>query len=542
MPAIAADLILKNGRFVTLDAAGSTAEAVACWNGRILAVGNESDARAFAGPGTTTVDLGGQTVIPGLIDSHCHPDAHAITTTLWHDVKPASTGSIDALLALVKDAAARLPDDGMVLAWGWNDKKCGGYPTIDQLDAASPERPVYIGRTDGHIAVVNSAMLRRMGVSQDAQDPPHGAYDRHPETGRMTGLLREATAKAIHRKIYESLTPRHYAEGLKQVFAMYHRHGVTSLHNSLTRPMAVEAYQILRDEGALTMRMGILVNGDDKKMEDDYIAAGIRTGFGDEWIKVIGIEWCPDCSTSGRTAAYYEPYIGDPVPGEPVPNTGMLLFTAEDLKERAIRAHKAGLRICIEGVGDRGIDFALDAIEAALDAHPVEDHRSRVEHCCYVTPELVQRLKRLGVTDSSATGFMYDLGDAYVANRGFQAMQHMWPHRALIDAGVPAPGHSDAPVCGVNPWEVFWSLVNRKSDTGGDLDVNQAITVTEALQTYTTLGAWTGFEEDLKGTIEAGKLADFAVLKQDPWAIDPTALREVEVAATFVAGTKVYEG
>ncbi|MBT5434005.1 MAG: amidohydrolase [Rhodospirillaceae bacterium] len=541
MPAIAADLILKNGRFVTLDAAGLTAEAVACWNGRILAVGSQSDAEAFAGPKTHTIDLGGQTVIPGLIDSHCHPDTHAITTTLWHDVKPDSTGTIDELLTLVKSETAKLAGDAMFLGWGWNDKKCGGYPTIDQLDQASPDRPVYIGRTDGHIAIVNSAMLRRMDIADDATDPPHGAYDRDPQTGRMTGLLREATAKAIHRKIYDSLTPENYAEGLKKVFAMYHRHGVTSLHNSLTRPMAVEAYQMLRDAGDLTMRMGILVNGDDKKMEDDYIAAGIRTGFGDEWIKVIGIEWCPDCSTSGRTAAYYEPYIGDAVPGEPVPNSGMLLFTAEDLTERAVRAHKAGLRICIEGVGDRGIDFALDAIEAALKAHPVEDHRSRVEHCCYVTPELVERLKRLGVTDSSATGFMYDLGDAYVANRGDDAMAHMWPHRALIDAGVPAPGHSDAPVCGVNPWQVFWSLVNRTGDTGGSLDRSQAITVTEALQTYTTLGAWTGFEEDLKGTIETGKLADFAVLKSDPWSIETTALRDVDVAMTLVGGEVVYE-
>jgi predicted amidohydrolase YtcJ len=541
MSHIAADLILKNGRFVTMDSADSTAEAVACWNGRILAVGGVEEAEAFAGPGTRTIDLGGKTVIPGLIDSHCHPDAHAITCTLWADVKPEATGSIDALLDLVRTKTAAMSGRDMFLAWGWNDKKCGGYPTIDQLDAASPDVPVYIGRTDGHIAIVNSAMLKRMDVPEDAKDPPHGAYDRHPETGRMTGLLREATAKRIHRKIYESLTPENYAEGLKQVFAMYHRHGVTSLHNSLTRPMAVEAYQMLRASGDLTMRMGILVNGDDKKMEDDYIAAGIRTGFGDEWIKIIGIEWCPDCSTSGRTAAYYEPYIGDPVPGEPVPNTGMLLFTAEDLTERAIRAHKAGLRICIEGVGDRGIDFALDAIEAALKAHPVEDHRSRVEHCCYVTPNLVERLKKLGVTDSSATGFMYDLGDAYVANRGQEAMAHMWPHRALIDAGVPAPGHSDAPVCGVNPWEVFWSLVNRTSDTGGDLDSSQAITVSEALHTYTTLGAWTGFDEDIKGSIEAGKLADFAVLKQDPWAIDTKALRDVEVAMTFVGGEVVYE-
>ena len=540
MPAIAADTIFANGRFATMDPAAPAAEAVACWGGRILAAGSAGEAERFAGPASERIDLGGRTVIPGLIDSHCHPDAHAIVETLWHDAKPAATPSIDALLALVAREAARQGPDGMVLAWGWNDSKCGGYPTVERLDAAAGDCPVYIGRTDGHIAVVNSAMLRRMGIDADAPDPPHGAYDRHPATGRMTGLLREAAAKAIHRRIYDSLTPAHFAEGLAKVFGLYHRHGVTSLHNSLTRPQAVQAYQMLRGEGRLSMRIAILVNGDDLAMEEACLGAGLRTGFGDEWIRIAGIEWCPDCSTSGRTAAYYEPYIGEGAPGEPSPNRGMLLYEAGDLRRRAVRAHGAGLRICVEGVGDRGIDFALDAIEAALEARPDGDHRSRVEHCCHVTPRLLERLKRLGVTDSSATGFMHDLGDAYIANRGAAAMAHMWPHRALIDAGVPAPGHSDAPVCGPNPWEAIWSMVNRTTDTGASLDSRQAVSVTEALAAYTTLGAWTGFEEDLKGSVSPGKLADFAVLDDDPWAVPPEALRGVRTAMTVVGGRIVY--
>ncbi|MDA0220444.1 MAG: amidohydrolase [Proteobacteria bacterium] len=540
MTRISADLILKNGRIATLDADETVVQAAACWNGRIVALGSDGDAEAFAGPGTRTIDLKGATVIPGLIDSHCHPDAHAITSTLWEDVKPEAVKSVDELLALVRQAAsARKPGDP-VLAWGWNDKKCGGYPLIDQLDKAAGDVPVYIGRTDGHIAVVNTAMLRAMGIPDDAKDPPHGAYDRHPDTGKMTGLLRESTAKDVVRRINDGLTVEQYAEGLKKVFGLYHAHGVTSLHNSLTRRRAVQAYQVLRTRGELTMRMGLLINGDDREMEDTWIAAGIKTGWGDEWIRCVGIEWCPDCSTSGRTAAYYEPYVGDAVPGEPVPNTGMLLYDADDLNARAIRAHKAGLRICIEGVGDRGIDFALDAIEAALKAHPVADHRSRVEHCCYVTPELIARLKKLGVTDSSATGFMVELGDAYIANRGQAAMAHMWPHRSLIDAGVPAPGHSDANVCSVNPWPVFDALVNRRTDTDASLDRSQAITVTEALRAYTTLGAWTGFEEDIKGDLAVGKVADFAILESDPWAIAPEALREMTVRETIAGGRSVY--
>ena len=203
----------------------------------------------------------------------------------------------------------------------------------------------------------------------------------------------------------------------------------------------------MKDAGRLAMRVGIIVSGRENGMVESFISAGIRSGFGDDLVRVIGVEWCPDCSTSGRTAAYYEPYVGNPIEGEPVPNTGVLLYELEDLKTRAIAAHKAGLQVMIEGVGDRGIDFALDAIEAALVAHPMDDHRMRVEHCCFVTPEILARLKKLGVIDSSATGFMHELGDAYVANRGAEAMQYMRPHRDLIDAGIPAPGHSDAMVC-----------------------------------------------------------------------------------------------
>ncbi len=260
------------------------------------------------------------------------------------------------------------------------------------------------------------------------------------------------------------------------------------------------------------------------------------TGFGDDWLRLIGVEWCPDCSTSGRTAAYYEPYGGTPIPGEPVPNTGMLLYDAEDLTRRAMAAHAAGLRIQIEGIGDRGIDFALDTIEACLAAHPVDDHRIRIEHCCHVTPDILARIKRAGVIDASATGFMHDLGDAYIANRGAAAMAHMWPHRALIDAGIPAPGHSDAPVCDPNPWRAIWSMVTRKTDSGHAIGPDQAITITEALHAYTTLGAYAGGEEHIKGSLEAGKLADIVILDRDVFTVPDDDILETQPDLTIVGG------
>jgi hypothetical protein len=300
--------------------------------------------------------------------------------------------------------------------------------------------------------------------------------------------------------------------------------------------VGIRAYQQLHAQRRLPMRVGIIVSGREQGLVEAFVRAGIRSGFGDDWLRIIGVEWCPDCSTSGRTAAYYEPYQGTPAAGEVENNTGVLLYELEDLKKRATEAHAAGVLVMVEGVGDRGIDFALDVIEAALEAHPREDHRMRVEHCCYVTPAILERLKRLRVVDSSATGFMYELGDAYRSNRGADAMAWMWPHRALIDGGVPAPGHSDAWVCSPNPFTAMWSMVNRKTDSGQSLDTCQAVSALEALRAYTTLGAFAGREEHIKGSLVPGKLADVAVLDRDFFTIPADAIRDVQVDMTIVGG------
>jgi hypothetical protein len=317
--------------------------------------------------------------------------------------------------------------------------------------------------------------------------------------------------------------------------------GITTVYNSLTGRRGIEAYQRLHADGRLRMRVGIIVSGREEGLVEAFVRAGIRSGFGDDRLRVIGVEWCPDCSTSGRTAAYYEPYVGTPVEGEPVPNTGMLLYDADDLRARAVAAHEAGLQVMIEGVGDRGIDFALDAIEACLEACPREDHRMRVEHCCHVTPAILERLKKLGAVDSSATGFMHDLGDAYIANRGQAAMRHMWPHRSLIDAGIPAPGHSDAMICRADPFPAIWSMVTRRTDSGADLCAEEAVTREEALRAYTWLGAWSGREEHLKGSLEAGKLADVAVLDRDFFSVPADEIRETRVEMTVVGGEVVFD-
>lgn len=540
MTALHANLIVKNGNIATLDATERFVSALAARDGRIVATGDVQSVSALAGPHTLVIDLEGRTAIPGIVDSHCHPDSYAARLARWQDMSPAFIQSRDALLARIESVCASLGEGEWFLGYRLNENKSGGYPTLAELDGAAYGRPVFILRTDGHLGLANSAAFAALGIGEDADDPPFGCFDRHPQSGAFTGLVRETAAHLFLDRIHATDTPDMLSEALGTVFDEFLSHGVTTIYNSLTGSVGIRAYQLLHAQGRLPMRIGIIVSGREDGLVESFVRAGIRSGFGDDWLRIIGVEWCPDCSTSGRTAAYYEPYQGTPVEAEPERNTGILLYELEDLKRRACDAHGAGLLVMVEGVGDRGIDFALDVIEAALDEYPRPDHRMRVEHCCYVTPAILDRLERLRVVDSSATGFMYELGDAYRANRGPDAMRWMWPHRTLVDRGIPAPGHSDAWVCSPNPFTAIWAMVNRKTDSGQSLDASQAVTVTEALRAYTTLGAFAGREEHLKGSLEPGKLADLAVLDRDIFSIPADAIRDVRVDMTIVAGIVRY--
>ncbi len=459
----------------------------------------------------------------------------------WQDVSPARVQSRQALLARIESVCESLAAGEWFLGYRLNENKSGGYATLEELDRAGRGRPVFILRTDGHLGLANSSAFAACGIAKDASDPPFGCFDRHPESGSFTGLVRETATHLFLDHIHAADTPASVSEGLGPVFDEFLSHGVTTVYNSLTGSVGIQAYQLLHEQGRLPLRVGIIISGREEGLAEAFVRAGVRSGFGDEWLRIIGVEWCPDCSTSGRTAAYYEPYQGTPVAGEAANNTGVLLYELEDLKRRATAAHAAGLQVMVEGVGDRGIDFALDVIAAALEAHPRADHRMRVEHCCYVTPAILDRLEGLQVVDSSATGFMYELGDAYRANRGARAMACMWPHRTLIDRNIPAPGHSDAWVCSPNPFTAMWSMVNRKTDSGQSLDESQAVTATEALRAYTTLGAYAGREEHIKGSLEPGKLADVAVLDRDYFRIPGDEIRDVRVDMTIVGGAVRYQ-
>ncbi len=528
---LCADLALINGMVLTVDAHDSVAEAVATKGSRILRVGSNEEIIQVVGEETEVVDLGGKTVLPGLIDSHMHPGSYGV---FW--VRGVRCGpdieSMEELLSRIREKADASPEGSWILGYSLDDVRLGRYPTRRELDEAAPRNPLYIQRRDGHIGVANSMALRLAGIDRDTPDPPHGKIDRD-EDREPTGVLRES-AKDLVYGIIPPYTVEEYKRGLKHVFEEFVSFGLTTVHASMVSPDEFRALQELRREGSLRLRICVHASGREKGVLEGLVAAGIQTPFGDEWLKLTEIEWVFDTSTSGRTAAYYTPYVGEPE------NTGILLYDQEDITKRVVTAHRAGLRVGLDGIGDRGIDRALDAIEAALKEAPREDHRHRIEHCCYVTPPIQRRLKELGVIDASATGFIHDLGDAYKANRGEESMRWMWPHRTLIDQGIPAPGHSDCPVCSPNPWLGIYGMVTRRTSSGDALYPAEGVTPLEAIRAYTIDGAYAAWEEEIKGSIEPGKLADLIVIDRDPLTIPPEELKEVQTVMTIIDGKVVY--
>ncbi|WP_428925056.1 amidohydrolase [Marinibacterium sp. SX1] len=527
------ETVVVNGRLYTMEAPGRQVEAMALSGGRILATGSTAEILALA-PEAEVVDAGGRVGLPGLIDSHCHPDMEGARRGRWHDFSDGATPTRDAVLALIRDRLRDAPADGWFLGYKFDDLRDGGYPTRAELDAASGGRPVFLYRRCAQIGLGNSAALAAVGFADDSADPPFGTLEK--AQGRATGKLFARAAHMVIEHVQAGYTRDDFRRGLRLVLDEYLSWGITSVHNSLTQTQAIRAYQDMRDAGELALRVGILVTGRDEDLVRATLRSGYRSGFGDEWLRLIGVEWVGDGSTSGRSAAYHTPYVGTPLPDEPPDHRGTLLLDPETHLARMREALDAGLVVCTDAMGDRAIAEVIAVYERALADHPGRDHRLRIEHCCAVTPENLEGLRRNAIICSSAAGFAWDLGDAHIAARGPGAMTHMWPHRAMIDAGVIAPAHSDHPVCTANPFAAMSALVNRRTATGASLDASQAITPYEAVLAYTRLGAHAGREEDLKGQLVPGMLGDLCLLDRDPFAIPPETLHETRVDLTMVDG------
>lgn len=522
------DLIVVNGNVLTQDDAAPNAEAFAILGDRFVAVGSSADVRNLAGPNTEVIDAGGATVVPGFIDAHSHPSGAGL-----NELKNVNTnlGSIARIQDALRARAAETPPGEWVVGFMYDDtKQEEGRPVTRQdLDAVSTEHPIVIGHRGGHTGVYNSRAFEVAGIGADTRDPFGGHFYRD-ENGDFTGKVAERARQYF--SVPSGSTPEERAEAIGVICRKMNASGLTSVHQAGTSRSDYTAYQTARANGDLSLRMTLMARG---ATFPSLHSAGIRTGFGDEWLRIGAVKYAADGSASERTMAMSTPYTGRP------DDFGILTMTQDEIHDVVREAHRGGWQIAIHANGDVTIDMVLNAYERVAEEFPRTDARHRIEHCSLVNPDLLRRIAAGGYVPAPFYTYAHYHGEKWT-EYGDEKMEWMFAHNSFLDHGImvaPASDHSPGPY---EPLMALQSMVTRKDYSGRVWGGSQQVTLDQALKICTMHGAYASHEEGLKGSITAGKLADFVVLAQSPYEVEPDAIKEIGIERTVVGGRTVFEG
>ena len=520
------DLIVLNANVLTQDDQNPSAEAFAVKDERFVAVGSTSDVRNLASASTQVIDAGGATVVPGFIDAHSHPSGAGL-----NELRNVNTnlGSIARIQVALRERAAQTPPGEWIIGFMYDDtKQEEGRPLARlDLDEVSTDHPIVVGHRGGHTGVYNSKAFELAGVTAETPDPFGGHFYR--EDGELTGKVAERARGAF--TIPGGSTREERAQGVALICGRMNASGLTSVHQAGTGPSAFTAFQDAREAGDLSLRMNLFARGGAFGSLNE---SGIRSGFGDEWLRVGPVKFAADGSASERTMAMSTPYAGRP------DDFGILTMTQEQIHEVVEEAHRSDWQIAIHANGDVTIDMVLNAYERVQREWPREDTRHRIEHCSLVNPSLLQRIADGRYIPAPFYTYAHYHGEKWV-EYGEAKMEWMFAHKSFLDYGImvaPASDHSPGPY---EPMMAIQSMVTRKDFSGRVWGPSQRITVEQALKVCTLNGAYASFEENEKGSIAAGKLGDFVILAEDPHDVDPDRIKEIQIVRTVVGGTTVYE-
>ncbi len=531
---IEADLLLVNANVLTMDPVRPRAGAVAMAGGRIVAL--DAD-----GPAREVVDLRGRTLLPGFHDAHNHMAWFGMSLAEV-DLSPAAVTSLDELYAAI-GRRARETDDWIVGS-GYDQNKLGGqHPDRDGLESAAPGRRVMLRHVSGHMCVVSGAVLADLDIADQPVDVSGGTVVTDTD-GRPTGLLQER-AQELTDTLLRPYPLAFLTDAIDRAGTRYLSEGITSVTEAGIgggwighTPVELAAYQGARDAGLLHVRVELMVASDvlhplgahpDDGLEIG-LDLGIRTGFGDDWLRVGAMKLFTDGSLIGRTAAMSFDYAGQPG------NRGYLQGDADALTATIIAAHRSGWQVASHAIGDRAIDLALDAYSLAQERYPRTDARHRIEHFGVSRPDQVARSAQLGVVAVPQGRFASEIGDGMLVAVGPQRHDWLYRQRLLLDAGMTLPGSSDRPVSNGAPLLGAHDMVNRRTASGELFNAGEAITAEQALRAYTFGSAYASHAEHAKGTIAPGMLADLVVLSDDPTAVSPASIGDIQVLATYVDG------
>jgi predicted amidohydrolase YtcJ len=526
-----ADQIIINANIHTGDVVLPAARALAISGPSIAAVGDDAEIRRLAGPATNVIDAGGRLVVPGFNDAHVHLIRGA-EELVGVKLRPARDER--ELARRLAEHAATLPAGRWIRGGYWDHEAwpSRSVPTREQIDAATPAHPVFVERLDGHMALANSLALQLAGIADSTEAPPGGTIVRDAR-GRPTGLLKDnamtLVARAIPRDEREEVVAKTRA-ALRHAASL----GVTTIQDMTAGAVELAAYQLLRDRGELTARIYAIQNCDPSPL----IAAGVRTGCGDDWLRIGGIKLFADGSMGSGTAAFFEPYSDDPS------TCGLLIHTPERLEEAIFAADAAGFQPIVHAIGDRANALVLDVFEKLQAARGKRDRRARIEHAQVVRRQDLSRFAPLGVIASIQPSHCID--DMRWAEKriGARRCAEAYNVRSFLDAGVKVAFGTDWFVEPLNPMLGLYAAVARQFSDGapqGGWYPHERIAVARAVDCYTRGSAYAERTEDRKGSLMPGRLADLVILSDNLFTIPPRAILDTRPLLTMVGGRVVHE-
>ncbi len=525
---LGADLIV-HGRVVhTVDGDNPTAESLAVRDGRFVAVGSRADVEQLRGAGTQVFDHGDAVITPGFIDAHTHPAGAGVRELKDVNVDVRSIAEIKERMAA---RARETPPGEWIRGFKYDDTKLAEGRPLNRLDLdeAVPDHPAVVGHRGGHTSVYNSRAFAAAGVTAETPDPRGGKFYR--EGGELTGLVAERANAAFSGLIPSTHTDEDRQAGVKLITELMAMAGLTSFHDAGTSSNSVEAYSAAYRNGELSCRVYMMMRGPYNSLRQ----AGVSTGLGDEWLRVGGVKYGADGSASERTMRMSTPYVGRP------DDYGILTMSQEEIHEAVEVAHRANWQVGIHANGDVTIDMVLNAYERVQELWPRPNPRHRIEHCSLVNPDLLARIKAAGAVPTPFYTYAHYHGNKWV-EYGPEKMEWMFPHRSFLDYDIPVAPASDYTPGPYEPLMAIQSMVTRKDFEGRVWGPSQRISVAEAMRICTMGGAYASFEEDIKGSVTVGKLADFVVLAADPHDTDPDAIKEIPVLRTVAGGRVTHEG
>jgi hypothetical protein len=532
--------IYANARILTVDPGRPSADAVAVRDGRIVAVGDEAEVRPQVGSDATSVDLGGRTMVPGFIDAHNHMACTA-ETFFAVDASPRSVSSIAELVTAVAEAAERTPPGAWVRGFGmdWTRLADGRRPTRWDLDEAGDTHPVVILHVSGHYALVNSRALADSGLGEAAADPAGGSLERDA-SGRLTGLLLDSATNLVLQtsvdicghgpNIHTAVETDELARMIGEASRRYLAAGLTTICDPQVTSREMKAYQLARTQGDLSIRTVMLPLS---HQLDEYLAIGLVGPIGDDHLRVGAMKFYTDGAITGGTAVFTEPM------GSRGQYPGSLYHEPAELADLLRRAAGAGWQLAIHTMGDRAMGIMLDGVEAAMARAPDRDMRHRIEHSTWPTAEQLARIARLGMVPVTQPGSIAELGDIWHDHLG-ERVHHAMPLRDQLELGIRPAISSDAFVQSYRPLDTIAAALHRVTPSGFQVGPDQELTVEEALAAHTINAARALHLEDRIGSIEVGKLADFAVLDGDLLGASAEEIRSLPIWMTVVGGEVLH--